>query len=135
VALTYLLDSDICIEALRRRSVQVLERLRRHSPRDIAVSAISEGELRFGALKSGAPARNGAAVDALLRPFQILPFGRECVPAYAKLRFELDSAGMRIGALDQLIAAQAIALGLIVVTNNVREFGRVPGLRIENWLS
>jgi tRNA(fMet)-specific endonuclease VapC len=135
VALTYLLCSDICIEALRRRSVQVLERLRRHSPRDVAVSAISEGELRFGALKSGAPGRNGAAVDALLRPFQILPFGRECVPAYAKLRFELDSAGMRIGALDQLIAAQAIALGLIVVTNNVREFRRVPGLRVENWLS
>lgn len=135
MALTYLLDSDICIEALRRRSVQVLERLQRHSPRDIGVSAISEGELRCGALKSGAPARNGAAVEALLRPFQILPFGRECVPAYAKLRFELDNAGMRIGALDQLIAAQAIALGLIVVTNNVREFRRVPGLRVENWLS
>ena len=115
--------------------MQVLERLQRHSPRDIGVSAISEGELRFGALKSGAPARNGAAVEALLRPFQILPFGRECVPAYAKLRFELDNAGMRIGALDQLIAAQAIALGLIVVTNNVREFRRVPGLRVENWLS
>jgi tRNA(fMet)-specific endonuclease VapC len=115
--------------------VQVLRHLRRHSPRDIAVSAISEGELRFGALKSAAPARNGTAVDAFLRPFQILPFERECVPAYAKLRFDLDSAGMRIGALDQLIVAQAIALGLIVVTNNVREFRRVPGLRIENWLS
>jgi len=135
VALSHLLDTDICIEALRRRSAPLLQRLRERSPLDLAVSAITEAELRFGALKSAASARNDAAVDAFLRPFNILPFDRQCVPAYARLRAALERAGARIGALDQVIAAQAATFGLVVVTNNVREFRRVPGLRVENWLS
>jgi tRNA(fMet)-specific endonuclease VapC len=135
VALTYLLDSDICIEALRRRSESLLRHLRLHSPDEIAVSVITEAELRFGAVNSASPECNEAAADAFLRPFSILTFARECVPTYARLRLALERAGTRIGALDMLIATQAVALGLTVVTNNLREFRRVPGLRVENWLA
>jgi len=135
VALTHLLDSDICIEALRRRSEPLLRRLRLHSPDEIAVSVITEAELRFGALNSASPERNEAAADAFLRPFSSLPLAREYVPIYGRLRLALERAGNRIGALDMLIAAQAVALGLTVVTNNLREFRRVPGLRVENWLA
>lgn len=133
MALTHLLDTDICIEALRRRSEPLLGHLRRHEPGEVAVSAITEAELTFGALKSAAPERNAAAV--FLRPFVILEFERGFVPVYARLRLDLERAGARIGALDLLIAAQAVALGMAVVTNNLREFRRVPGLRVENWLA
>jgi tRNA(fMet)-specific endonuclease VapC len=135
VALTHVLDTDICIEALRRRSEPLLRHLREHSPDEIAVSVITEAELRFGALNSASPERNGAAAEAFLQPFVILPLVREYVPTYARLRAELERAGMRIGALDLLIAAQSVALGATVVTNNLREFRRVPGLRVENWLA
>ena len=132
--MSWLLDTDICIEGLRRRSQPLLRHLRERPASDVAISAISEAELKFGALKSSSPERNIAAADAFLSSFTILPFGRECVPTYARLRLELERAGMRIGAMDQLIAAQAVTLGLVVVTNNQREFRRVPGLRVENWL-
>jgi tRNA(fMet)-specific endonuclease VapC len=135
VALTHVLDTDICIEALRCRSEPLLRRLREHSPEEIAVSVITEAELRFGALNSSSPERNGAAAEAFLQPFAILPFVRDYVPIYARLRSDLERAGTRIGALDMLIAAQAVALGATIVTNNLREFRRVPGLRVENWLA
>jgi tRNA(fMet)-specific endonuclease VapC len=135
VALTHLLDTDICIEGLRRRSEPLLRRLRLHAPEDVGVSVLTEAELRFGAQKSASPERNGAAVEVFLQPFAILPFGRQSIPAYARLRVELERAGTRIGTMDMLIAAQAATLGLTVVTNNLREFRRVPGLRVENWLA
>jgi tRNA(fMet)-specific endonuclease VapC len=135
VVLTHVLDTDICIEALCRRSEPLLRRLREHSPEEIAVSVITEAELRFGALNSSSPERNSAAAEAFLQPFAILPFARDDVPIYARLRGDLERAGTRIGALDMLIAAQAVALGATVVTNNLREFRRVPGLRVENWLA
>ena len=90
--------------------------------------------MAFGALNSGASARNEASVEAFLYPFTILPFDRVCIPAYARLRLQLERAGTRIGAMDHLIAAQAVTFDLVMVTNNVREFRRVPGLRVENWL-
>jgi tRNA(fMet)-specific endonuclease VapC len=135
VALTHLLDSDICIEVMRRRSEPLLRRLRLHASDEIAVSLITEAELWLGGLNSTSPARNEAAAEAFLRPFSILPFAREYVLIYGRLRLALERAGSRIGALDMLIAAQAVALGLTVVTNNLREFRRVPGLRVENWLA
>ncbi len=135
MALTHLLDTDICIEALRRRSEPLLRRLRKHSPDEIAVSVITEAELRFGAMNSSSPERNGAAAEAFLQPFAVLPFTRDHVPIYARLRADLERTGTRIGALDMLIAAQAVALGATVVSNNLREFRRVPGLRVENWLA
>lgn len=130
-----MLDTDICIEALRRRSEPLLRRLREHSPEEIAVSVITEAELRFGAMKSSSPERNGAAAEAFLQSFSILPFARDYVLIYARLRAGLERSGTRIGALDMLIAAQAVALDATVVTNNLREFTRVPGLRVENWLA
>jgi tRNA(fMet)-specific endonuclease VapC len=135
VALTHLLDTDICIEALRRRSEALFRHLRAHSPDELAISVITESELHFGAFNSASPERNAAAVEAFLQPFSILAFGREYVPIYARLRSTLERAGSRIGNLDMLIAAQAVALRLTVVTNNLREFRRVPGLRVENWLT
>ncbi|HSI02474.1 MAG TPA: type II toxin-antitoxin system VapC family toxin [Reyranella sp.] len=130
-----MLDTDICIEALRRRSQPLLRRLSLHLPDEVGVSVITEAELRFGAQNSALPERNAAALEAFLQPFAILSFTREHVPVYAGLRVALERAGTRIGNLDMLIAAQAVALGLTVVTNNQREFRRVPGLRVENWLA
>jgi tRNA(fMet)-specific endonuclease VapC len=135
VALTHLLDTDICIEAIRRRSQPLLQRLREHSALDVAISTITEAELTFGALNSSASARNEASVETFLSPFTILPFDRACIPAYARLRLQLERAGARIEAMDQLIAAQAVTFGLVMVTNNVGEFRRVPGLRVEKWLA
>ena len=96
---------------------------------------ITEAELQFGAFHSASPERNASAAGTFLQPFSVLPFGREYVPIYVRLRSTLERAGTRIGNLDMLVAAQAVALGLTVVTNNLREFRRVPGLRVENWLA
>jgi tRNA(fMet)-specific endonuclease VapC len=113
----------------------LLRRLREHSPEEIGVSVITEAELRFGALNSSSPERNGAAAEACLQPFAVLPFTRGHIPVYARMRAELERAGMRIGALDMLITAQAVALEATIVTDNLREFRRVLGLRVENWLA
>ncbi len=110
-------------------------RLREHSPEEIGVSVITEAELRFGAVNSSSPERNGAAARAFLLPFVIVPFARDDVPIYARLRTGLERAGTRIDALDMPIAAQAVAPGAAVVTNDLREFRLVPGLRAENWLA
>ncbi|HUE74455.1 MAG TPA: type II toxin-antitoxin system VapC family toxin [Pirellulaceae bacterium] len=129
----FLVDTNICVFAIRGRSEIVVNRLESHSPDDVVVSAITVAELRYGAMRSKDPGRNMAALDAFLQPFQFLPFAEDATAAYGTIRAELQSKGTPIGALDMLIAAQAVALGLTVVTNNVREFSRVPGLAVEDW--
>lgn len=129
-----LLDSNICIALINRKSGAVGERLRRLNPDEIKVSAITVAELRYGADKSQAPARNHRALDGFLAPFGIIDFDERCALAYGKIRSNLARAGTPIGPLDTLIAAQAMAYGLILVTNNLKEFQRIADLTLEDWL-
>ena len=128
----YLLDTNTCVYAIKRRP-EVLRRLRALSPDDLGVSAITLAELRFGAAKSSRPSETRRSIEAFLRPFEVLSFGSEAADEYASLRIALERQGRPIGERDLLIAATARSLGLVVVTHNVREFSRVPGLKIEDW--
>ena len=128
----YLLDTNICIYALKRREA-VMERLQALSPDDITISIITLAELWFGARKSVRPESTRRNVDAFLRPFEVAPFDRGAAEAYARLRLELERAGRLIGERDLQIASTAVARRLIVVTRNVSEFGRVAGLAVEDW--
>ena len=127
-----LLDTDTCIYALKGNAT-VLDRLLSRSRADVAVSVITEAELRTGAAKSSSPVKTAHLLENFLRPLAIVEFTSADAATYAHLRAKLERAGTPIGPLDSLIAAQAVSRKLVLVTNNEREFGRVPGLRLENW--
>lgn len=131
--MTYLLDTNICIYALKNRPPEVLERLRAVGRGAVALSVITVLELRQGAEKSQQAAANHARLDFFLSSMRILPFDEEAALAGARLRAHLERQGTPIGDLDSLIAAHALARDLVLVTNNLREFKRVPGLQTENW--
>lgn len=128
----FLLDTNICIYALKQHPV-VLENLLSQRRDDVAVSVITEGELRTGAAKSTAAAKTLRLVEAFLRPLTIVEFDSADAAVYAGVRAKLERSGRPIGPLDTLIAAQAVGRKLVLVSNNEREFGRVAGLRVENW--
>lgn len=127
----YLLDTDVCIEAIRGRE-PVLSRVRAVSPDDLSVSTMTVAELRYGALNSGDPRRALALVEAFLSaPLEVLPFDEEAARHHAEVRLALRA--QPIGERDLVIAATARARRLRVVTRNRRHFERVPGLRVEDW--
>jgi tRNA(fMet)-specific endonuclease VapC len=124
----FLLDTDICIYALKQHRV-VLSHLLSQSRSEVAISVITEAELRTGAAKSEAPTKTLRLVENFLRPIDIVEFTSDDAVAYAGVRAKLERSGTPIGPL----AAQAVARKLVLVSNNEREFGRVAGLHIENW--
>lgn len=128
----YVFDTNTCIYALKRQG-RVIERMREHGPDEIAVTTVTLAELWFGAQKSARRATVRREVDAFLEPFDVLPFDREAADDYSRVRFDLERAGRPIGERDLLIASIALSRGLAVVTHNVAEFGRVPGLKTEDW--
>jgi len=130
----YLLDTNICIYSLKNRPPEVLERLRAVGRAAVAVSVITVLELRQGAEKSQDPAAAHARLDLFLPPLRVLPFEEEDALAGAQLRAHLARQGRPIGDFDSLIAAQALARGLVMVTHNLHEFERVPGLQSETWV-
>lgn len=130
----YLLDTNMCVAAIKKDE-RVLGRLRALSPDDVATTTVTLGELWFGAKKSSRPQASRAAVDAFLRPLDVLSFDQEAAEEYATARLHLERAGLPIGERDLLIAAIARSRSLTVVTHNVRELQRVPGLKHEDWLS
>lgn len=130
----FLLDTDTCIYALKQNTA-VLRQLLAQSREDIMVSVITEAELRTGAAKSVSAAKTLPLVENFLRPLAILDFTSGDAAAYAQVRARLERAGTPIGPLDTLIAAQAVARKLVLVSNNKREFRRVAGLHIQNWTS
>lgn len=131
--MAYLLDTDTCIYALKQNA-RILEQLLSKSRNEVGVSVLTEAELRTGAAKSSSPIKTLRLVQNFLRPLAIADFTSEDAVAYAHIRAKLERAGTPIGPLDTLIAAQAVARNLTLVTNNQREFSRVPGLHIENWI-
>ncbi len=132
MALRYLLDSDTCIYVMKRRSPALIRRLDTLAPA-CALSVIVYGELCFGQTASTRPEDSAAHLAALLETIQVLPLPLAAATRYGEIRAQLERAGRSIGANDMWIAAHALAANLTLITNNEREFGRVPGLRIENW--
>lgn len=128
-----LLDTNICIHVINARPVAVLERFRQYRMGEIGLCSVVAAELADGVAKSGS-ARNRQALEMFLAPLEILPFDEAAVWAYGDLRAELERKGTPIGALDTMIAAHALSQQSTLVTNNTREFARVPGLSLENWV-
>ena len=128
----YMLDTNICIYVINSRPAMVLARFRQERLGNIVISSVTAAELAFGVAKSGS-ARNRQALEMFLSTLEILPFDESAIWRYGDLRTDLERRGQPIGTLDTMIAAHALASNTILVTNNTREFERVPGLRLENW--
>ena len=129
----YLLDTNICIFIIKQKSNKVLHRLASCQPGEIAVSSITAAELYYGVEKSNAQEKNKLALNSFLIPLEIIDFNDQAALVYGTMRAALEKKGVPIGLLDNLIAAQAIANSLTLITNNSKEFRRVPGLSIEDW--
>ncbi|MFN5589747.1 MAG: type II toxin-antitoxin system VapC family toxin [Holosporales bacterium] len=129
----YLLDTDTCSYIMRNKPLSVLEKLQSIPMKDVFVSVITVAELRYGVEKRASPRLTQKSVDVFLEYLTVLPWGEEVTGCYARLRHALHTQGTPIGNMDLMIAAHALAAGLILVTNNIREFSRVPGLTVENW--
>ncbi|MEO6000000.1 MAG: type II toxin-antitoxin system VapC family toxin [Chitinophagaceae bacterium] len=132
--MSYLLDTNICIYLIKKKPTIVFKRLNEISPGQIGFSVISLAELDYGARKSSYPEKNLNALNQFLIPFEIFEFDYRATAEYGRVRNNLERKGIPIGPLDTLIAAHAKSLNRILVTNNEREFSRVEGLQIENWL-
>ena len=129
----YYLDSCICIDLLRGKLPSTFELMRNSDPRLFGIPAVVEAELRTGAAKSAHPAENRFLVERFLAPFARIPFDGRCAVEYARIRAQLESAGQKIGPSDLMIAATVLANGATLVSMNIREFKRVPGLSLECW--
>jgi tRNA(fMet)-specific endonuclease VapC len=130
----FMLDTNICIELLRGRAARLFQRMRRHSPDEISISSITLAELQYGASKSARPEHHAQAIIEFCAPLAILPFDSLAAEAYGPVRSDLERKGTPIGPLETLIAAHALSQDLILITGNEREFRRVSGLKVENWL-
>jgi tRNA(fMet)-specific endonuclease VapC len=128
----FLLDTDTCIYALKQNE-NVLRQLLSTPREDVLVSVITEAELRTGAAKSSSAVKTLHLIENFLGPLTLIDFTSDDAIAYASVRAKLERAGTPIGPLDTLIASQAVARKLTLVSNNEREFRRVAGLTIENW--
>jgi tRNA(fMet)-specific endonuclease VapC len=129
----FLLDTDICIYVRQKRPEKLLLRFRQLQPNEAAVSVITFGELLYGAVKRGQMAAEGEKWRELVHLLPVLPLPEGASEKYGIIRAELETKGRVIGNNDLWIAAHALAAGLILVTNNEREFRRVKGLKIQNW--
>ncbi len=127
-----LLDTNTCIYIINNRPPNVLERFRKYKAGEVGISSIAASELAYGVAKSGS-VKNRTALEMFLAPMQILPFDSQCLWFYADLRASLEKQGLSIGPMDTLIAAQALSIDGTLVTNNIKEFMRVPKLKLENW--
>ena len=127
-----LLDTNTCIYIINNRPPNVLERFRKYKAGEVGISSIAASELAYGVAKSGS-LKNRTALEMFLAPMQILPFDSQCLWFYADLRASLEKQGLSIGPMDTLIAAQALSIDGTLVTNNIKEFMRVPKLKLDNW--
>ncbi len=129
----YLLDTNVWVDYLNGRHPDVTRRIQRCSPQDLCLNAIVVAELRYGADKSARKRANHVRLDLLQSEIQCLDFDLEAAAAFGRVRAALEDAGRIIGPYDMLIAAHALSRGLVLVTGNFGEFGRVAGLEVENW--
>jgi tRNA(fMet)-specific endonuclease VapC len=129
----YLLDTNICIYIIKEQPAQVLQRLIQAGRDSLAISTVTVAELAFGAAKSVRP-ETRAKLENFLSKFPILNWDKDAAWVYGNVRKDIEAKGQRIGERDLMLACQALALDVTMVTNNTREFERVEGLRLENWV-
>ena len=130
----YMLDTNICIYIIKHQPENAIRKFMEHDPDDICISAITYAELSYGVEKSKAREKNRIALTALLSEIQIVPFDDLAAQVYGVVRADLQKKGTPIGPLDTLIAAHAKALNLTLVTSNTKEFARVEGLALDDWV-
>jgi len=129
----HLLDTNACVDYLTGRYPKVVFRIKNSVPDDLCLSSVVVAELRYGADHSARRRTNHGRIDALLDEIECLDFDLRAAATYGRVRQQLDAAGTPIGPNDMLIAAHALSRGLSVVTDNVAEFKRVKGLKVDNW--
>jgi len=133
--MNYLLDTNVCIYVINKRSASVIRRIQTKDPEQIAISTMTQAELEYWIARSKHPERNRVALLEFLFPFLLLDFDQIATVQYGLIRASLEARGRPIGAMDMLLAAQARSRDLVLVTNNEKEFRRVEQLKIENWIS
>ncbi len=133
--MNYLLDTNICIYLIKRKPPEVIQRLQQLQPGSVFISSVTTSELYYGAQKSQRVQTNLEALNNFLLPFRIVDYDESASFLYGELRADLEKRGQPIGPLDMMIAVHALSLDVPLVTNNTKEFGRVQGLRLENWVS
>ena len=132
----YLLDTNICIYIINEKPKNVLRKFEKYPVSEFGISSITHAELQYGVVKSKNKDTNQNALDEFLLPLTILPFhGERLMKCYGEIRASLESKGKTIGPLDMLIAAHALGLHLTIISNNIKEFSRIPKLKCENWVS
>lgn len=130
----YLLDTNTCIYFLNRSSEKIISQFKRFSPSEINLPSITVAELFYGAEKSKAKKKNWAIVENFISTFEIVPFDEKSCEIYARIRASLEKSGVPIGPMDLLIASISLANNYILVSNNIKEFRRIKGLKLENWV-
>lgn len=131
----FMLDTNTCIYIIKRKPFEVIERFKRTEVSQIGISSITLSELQYGVSKSLRPEQNQMALAQFVAPLEILPFEEKAAQCYGDLRVHLERQGAPIGSLDMLIAAHALSVSCTLVTNNEKEFGRIPTLKIDNWVN
>ncbi len=129
-----LLDTNICIYIINAKPPSVLARFQQYRMGEIGMCSVVAAELAFGVAKSDSP-RNRQALEMFLAPLTILPFDAKAAWVYGDLRTELERRGTPIGSMDTMIAAHALSQQATLITNNTREFSKVPGLQLDNWVT
>ncbi len=129
-----MLDTNTCIAIIKRKPPQVLKRFNNYKVGEICISWVTLAELEFGVAKSQHQEKNQAALDEFVLPLEIATFNREAARVYGRMRAALEKKGTPIGSLDMMIGAHALTLGVTLATNNTREFSRIKGLTIVDWL-
>ncbi len=130
-----MLDTNICIYIIKQQPEAVLKRFLEYQVGDIGISSITLSELRHGVARSTHQDKNSKALDEFITPLEVIPFDEDAAHVYGGIRATLEKAGTPIGAMDMLIAAHAVSLGIPLVTNNTREFVRIPALNVVDWIA
>ncbi|WP_462323665.1 type II toxin-antitoxin system tRNA(fMet)-specific endonuclease VapC [Desulfoplanes sp.] len=129
----YLIDTNICIYIMNKKPIRVIQKFKDQDIGQLGISSITVSELCYGVYKSSYPKKNMERLEEFLTPFEILSYDDHASIYYGEIRSYLESKGNSIGPLDLLIAAHALSENLVLVTNNEKEFQRIPFLTVENW--
>lgn len=129
-----MLDTNICIYIIKNKPLNVRKKLESYNFGEIAISSITVSELYYGVYKSSKQEQNLLSLNNFLSPFNIIEFDIECALAYGNIRAELENKGQIIGYMDMLIASCSLAKNFTLITNNIKEFKRIKGLKVENWI-
>jgi tRNA(fMet)-specific endonuclease VapC len=129
-----MLDTNICIAIIKQKPADILQKFSAYQVGDICISSVTLAELRYGVAKSQYQEKNQAALDEFILPLEVAHFDEAAALVYGALRASLEKQGTPIGALDTMIGAHALSLNLTLVTNNIKEFNRIIGLKVIDWI-